>query len=281
MTNSIQKTEIPVPEASPPTRTRPTHDAPKRWKKNFRTKSLESFKALLDPEKIVHEDAKAGAEFLGSLPDDTLADIFYALMVRRVAPVSLAASIMDTGLSTVYEGHLTAILRRLSLAAVPVLRSLDAGTVRKPSNPVLKMKIAPGSTSLHEHLIEAATADKNIDGVARMAGLASLLWRQLETMYAHPAREVNPFMMLAQVNSSAGLCMAALEKLHRMQMDVGIVQRVPGSTDVDLPTIGAFQTYIGELDNDSKEEMLGFTAAFRDFVKSKREEADRADAAAG
>jgi hypothetical protein len=236
-------------------------------------KSLPSFKSFLEPEKIVHVDARGGAEFLSGLPDGMLADIFYYLMVRKVSPADLVRAISETGLSNVYEGHLTAILRRLSLVCIPLAKELDESRSKKPANPVLKLKVAPGSTTLREHLLEAYRADKNIDGVARMAGLTSLLWKQLETLYGHESRNMNPFMMLGQVNSAASLYMSALERLHKMQMDVGIVQKVSEKVEIDLQTVGAFQTYIGELDNGGKEEMIAFASSFRDLVRAKRVEA--------
>jgi hypothetical protein len=250
---------------------------PKPWKKNFLASGLSKFKEAFDPARITHEDAKAGAEFLRTLPDDSLAEIFYMLMVSRKAPTDVARSIVATGFVNVYEGHLTAILRRLSLVCATIMRDLDAGQGKRPANPVLRLKINPGSTSLHDHLVEATRADKNMDAVARMAGLASLLSRQLENLYDSPLRSASPFNMLGQVNSSAGLYMAVLERLHRMQMDVGIVSRVPDKLDLDLQTVGAFQTYIGELDNGGKEQMLKFATSFRDMVKARRDE-PRSDA---
>ncbi|MDR1945985.1 MAG: hypothetical protein LBQ51_02305 [Desulfovibrio sp.] len=248
--------------------------APKTWKKKFSIELLNRLKGLLDPAKTIDEDAKGGVLFLSNLQDSELLDIFYFLMVKKEPPTALAQRLVVSGkFSGVSEVQLSAAFRRLSIIAIPIAKEIEGLVVGLPAvlTPTIKMKVAPGSTSMREHLLEAARADKNIDGVARMAGLVTLLWRQLEGLYSHISRGQNPFMMLGSVNSSAGLYMAALEKLHRMQMDVGIVQRVPDKLEIDAQTVGAFQTYIGELDNGGVEQMMAFAASFKQLIKERRD----------
>jgi hypothetical protein len=224
---------------------------------------------MLNPEGIRHEDAKAGSSYLATLSDSLLMDIFYRLMVQKEGPGDLSIIIVRSLKTDVPAAHISAALRRISVVGTPILKETEKSDVELPPRPTVNLKIAPGSVSLRDHLLEAAKADKNIDGVARMAGLVTLLWRQVEDLYAHTSREKNPFMLLHHVNGSAGLYMAALDKLHRMQMDVGIVSRVADKFEIDMQTVGAFQTYVGELDNKSVEQMMAFAAGFKKLLSDK------------
>jgi hypothetical protein len=224
---------------------------------------------MLDPDNIVHTDAKAGVLFLAGLPDSLLMDVFYRLMVKKDLPGELATLLVDASGVIIPIAHVSAALRRLSVVGTTIAEEIESAVAALPPRPKVNLKILPGSTKLREHLLEASKADKNIDGVARMAGLVTLLWRQLEDLYTHVSREQNPFMLLHHVNGAAGLYMASLEKLHRMQMDVGIVSRIPDKYEIDMQTVGAFQTYIGELDNKSVEQMMAFASGFKKILGDK------------
>lgn len=223
---------------------------------------------LLDPEAILHEAAKDGAMFLLGLPDDQLSSVFYALIDKRKPPSALASEL--AGDDDKLKDALTAALRRLSLVGIPLASELrkQADSV-PPEKPVIGLRVAPGVT-MQDHLDYASKADKALDGVGKMASLTSLLEQQLVSLYAHPTRNANPFMMLAQVNQSASLLMTALEKLHKMQIEGGIIKRQPDMLEVDLKAAGAFQTYIGELDNGAKDQMNSFATAFHRFVKDRK-----------
>lgn len=236
--------------------------------------AVQRIRELLDPAAILHETAKDGSVFLAGLPDEKLISVFCDLMDKRLQPSALASDLARD--DVVKKEALKAALRRLSLVGIPLAGGLKEQTgSAPPKKPVIGLRIAPGST-MQEHLEYASNADKAMDGVGKMASLTALLEQQLVSLYAHPTRNANPFMMLAQVNQSASLLMAALEKLHKMQIESGIIRRQPEMLEVDLTAAGAFQTYIGELDNGAKEQMTNFAAAFHRFVKNKKSDGEDA-----
>ena len=237
-------------------------------KKSLSRDRVVRLRALLDPESIVHDDAKSGSEFLLTLPDKALATLFQDVTVERIPPGDLAKAFLASNKSAVQESALQAALRRLSMVGIPLARELSEDRKDEPERPIVTMKLSPGAT-LKEHLAKASQADKKMDGVEKMASLAVLLEQQLANLYGHQSREANPFLLIGQVNQSASILMNALEKLHRMQVDVGIIQKQPDKLEVDLLAAGAFQTYLGELDNGAREQMITFSGRFSQFVQEK------------
>lgn len=234
--------------------------------------TLERVRVLLNPDSVVHENGKCGSAYLGELSDAKLSSVFMAVVVQKEQPSKIAQDLEKAAKRKgVTVEQLLAALRRLSLVGMPLAAELAPQQKEEPPiPPVIGLKVSPGA-SLAEHLKNAARAPKDLDAVSKMSGLCVLLEEQLVHLYGHPTRSMNPFMMVSQVNQSASILMNGLEKLNRMQADAGIIVRRPEEVELTVQMNGAFQTYIGELDNGAKEQMQEFAASFRNFVKKRKE----------
>lgn len=236
-----------------------------------------TLRALLDPAKIVHEDARSGSESLLLLEDENLYAIFEDICVRGNRLVlKVAEKYLPSGALTEETSHIyTAALRRLSIVgeslAARIKRRREAKAAEEKQSmraELVKLDINPGM-QLSEHINKAKKAGKDIDCVQKMAGVVTLLENQLETLYTYPTRQAQPFMGVGQVNMVANTYMSALSQLHRMQVDVGIVEKQPEKMEVNLRNAGAFQTYLGELSQDRKQSMTDFADSFCKLVVEK------------
>lgn len=234
---------------------------------------VSELRELLQPEKISHESARNGSILLAGLEDKKLYAIFKKVCLDKSG--NFYAIIKETFGNEFQEGFddksLTDALRRLSLVGESLavkIRNSKAKKAKKPKIPVVNLDLNPG-LKLNAHILAAKKAEKNMDCVQKMAGLASLLSDQLETLYTYPTREAQPFMGVKQVNMVAQTYMNTLAQLHKMQMDVGIVEKTPEKMEVNMRQQGAFQTYIGELSPEHKESMIEFADTFCKFVERK------------
>ena len=239
---------------------------------------LTRVRLLLNPETIMHQDARAGSEFLLSLDDTDLSNLFVDAAYERVPPGDLARAFLASHKHAfVSEAALQSALRRLSMVGLPLANSLSESNEEEPERPVVSMLFSPGAT-LQEHLAKAGEADRAMDGVAKMASMVSLLEQQLAHLYSHVTRTANPFMAITPVIQVTSLLMNAIDRLHRMQIDAGVINRQPDRLEVDMQVAGAFQTYIGELDNGAREQMVSFAERFGQFVKEKKKNDKRTGA---
>jgi hypothetical protein len=233
---------------------------------------------MLDPARMTHEAAKVGSVYLAELPDSKLSAAFRVLMDKRATSAQIAEKL--AGEDVELRVSLTAALRRLGLVGIPLITEMRAPNAPPaPIKPVIGIFVKPG-TSHQDHLNYAAHADRGMDGVAKMAGLAALLEQTLVDMYRYPLRDKNPFAGIGAMNQSSQLYINALTQLHKMQLESGIIKRQPDELNVNLQTAEAFQTYIGELDNGAKEQMNSFAAAFHNFVEAKHSAGSDTDSAA-
>lgn len=243
-------------------------DVPKGFAKKF--------DRLLDLEKITSEPARKGSEPLKNLD----AELKYAIIVGLgTAGVTtedveqlIVENCVDYKVYGITQSDVIAALRRLQFVGSALIKETAVAVSPKP---ILELSIKPGTT-LHEHIREAGAAPKDFDGLGKMANLAAILEHQFKSMYVHELREANdtrganPFMMANQVNMAANTYMASLEKLHRMQVEVGIVEKRPEALEVNVKNSGAFQTYMGELSGDDRQTMAEFSDAFTKFVLDRK-----------
>lgn len=237
-------------------------DVPKGFAKKF--------DRLLDPEKITSEPARKGSEPLKNLD----AELKYAIIVGLgTAGVStedveqlIVENCVDYKVYGITKSDVIAALRRLQFVGSALIKETAVAVSPKP---ILELSIKPGTT-LKDHIRDAGSAPKDFDGLGKMANLAAILEHQFKSMYAHQSREVNPFMMVNQVNMAANTYMSSLEKLHRMQVEVGIVEKRPEALEVNVKNSGAFQTYMGELSGDDRQTMAEFADTFTKFVLDRK-----------
>ena len=238
---------------------------------------VEKFDALIDARRVKHPAAKSGSTVLKAMKSADKFDVFVALMQRTMSADAIAV-LVSKRVRKMAEAkkNLVPALRRLSVVGVKLFEEVAAGS-RVPSKKALQegqdaelevydLSFKPG-VSLQEHIRAAALAPKDYDCVAKMASLSSVLEMQMKSLYTHPTRSQNPFMMVRDVNMVTQTYMSALEKLHRMQLDVGIVEKSPEKMEVTLAQSEAFQSYIGELSRDNKQAMINFADKFCKFVK--------------
>lgn len=225
-------------------------------------------RGLLAPEKIVHEEARAGSRLLLGLGDDKLCAVFVLICLKKKKEVLRASLPYLPPMTDGDEKAYTAALRRLSLVGqglalrIRQRREEERQDAReKLDEPLATLSAQPG-LKLREHIEKARLADRGMDCVKKMSGLASLLEQQLEDLYTYPTREAQPFMGVKHVNMVAQTYSNTLAQLHKMQMDVGLVEKMPEKMEVNMRQIGAFQTYVGELTQDQKDAMSNFSEAF-------------------
>ncbi len=230
---------------------------------------VQKFDALLDPTKITSESAKNGSSPLRNLA----AEFKYAIIVGLgTAGVStedveklIVENCVDYKVYGITSSDVIAALRRLQFVGSALIKETAVAVSPKP---VMELAIKPGTT-LKDHIRDAGAAPKDFDGLGKMANLAAILEHQFKSMYAHQSREANPFMMVNQVNMAANTYMSSLEKLHRMQVEVGIVEKRPEALEVNVKNSGAFQTYMGELSGDDRQTMAEFAEKFTQFVMDR------------
>lgn len=239
---------------------------------------LKSLKAILDVSKIQHEEAREGSAIIAEFDDDLQYKIFKDICITRSSPMNITQKLSEDGLISVDGVHkVAAALRRLSVVGAPIADKIRAESQRKPRQkkvndlPEASFSLNPGLSGLEAHIEASKAAPKDYDCVAKMAGLASVLEQQFKDLYTYKPREAQPFFEVQKVNMVAQTFMTAVEKLHKMQMDVGIVEKSPEKMEVNLQHAGAFQTYVGELSHDHKQTMVDFAGKFAQFVKEKKE----------
>ncbi len=234
----------------------------------------ERLSSILNTKYIQHEEAKAGSEALNKLDAPVKLRVFLEILDEKKHPSDVAYNVYPYCCNAdkkVTPNDLTAALRRLSFTGIPLYNDFKvyAPEEEPPKSPTVGMSYKPG-VSLQEHIRNAEGVSKSFDGITKMANLAAILEQQFKTVYTHVSREQNPFLFISNLNAAAGTYMAALEKLHHMQIDVGIVTKAPEKMELDVSSVGAFQTYIGELETGAKEEMVNFANSFKKFVEDKR-----------
>ena len=240
--------------------------------KPLSAKALARLREILDPTKIGQEDIRAGSEFLHGMDDLVLTALFYDVTVKKVPPETLAKAWVEANAGTVSQQDLQSALRRLSAVGVVLAQDLFPPKKKKSETairPVIPLTLSPGTT-LQEHIYDAFQADKAVDGTTKMAGLVTLLEKQLYNLYGQASREPQPFFMLAQINQSATTLMNALSHLHRMQLDTGILKREPERIELGVNAAGAFQTYLGSMDAEAKAQMASFVEGFAKLIKERK-----------
>ena len=242
---------------------------------------MAELRELLCPENIRHDDARAGSALLLGLDDAALHQVFESMCVskKRQGPLAVIRQFFPSEENGPNAVALVAALRRLSIVGTPLATKMQCAAkdmpaasgsagrkVAQDSAPVLGAN--PGLL-LDLHIKASKSAKKDLDCMTKMAELVTLLGSQLESLYAYPARQAQPFMGVKSVNMVAQTYMNSLEKLHRMQMDVGIVEKLPEKMEVNLRQAGAFQTYVGELSQEHRQSMIEFADAFCRFAADK------------
>ena len=231
---------------------------------------MASLRALLSPEKIAHDGAKNGSAILDRMSDEGLYQVFCRLFVNKDSPQAVLQKIHPDCMTGASSDDIIAALRRLSMVGrkLAVKIQTNAGTKKPKGKKTLPEGDKP-LLPLDMHLQKAKGAKKNLDCLTKMAGLTTLLEQQLESLYTYPARQAQPFMGVKSVNMVAQTYMNALEKLHRMQVDVGIVEKKPEQMEINMRNAGAFQSYLGDLGQDQKQAMADFADSFCKFAVEK------------
>lgn len=234
-------------------------------------------RSLLDPNKIVHDSARSGAEALLRLSDNVLYRLFCSLVIDNEPPPELIQQLPPDFMEGVSSNDLIAALRRLSILGIKLAEQVQADTETKPKPRKALQTDSKPMLPLDEHIQSAKTAKKDMDCLTKMAALASALEQQFETLYTYPARQAQPFMGVRSVNMVAQTYMAALERLHRMQVDTGIVEKKPEQMEINMRQAGAFQTYVGEMSADHKQAMIDFSDHFCSFLSKKAKRGSHPD----
>lgn len=235
---------------------------------------LAEMAALLDADGIVHEAAREGSRHLAVLGDADKLALFHAIREKESTDSILSGVLPKSLVERVDRQQLVAALRRLGISLLPFLakyKEMASATTRKRKerrSKALTLGFAPDMT-LAEHIRSSDVAPKDMDCLTKMAGLASLLEAQLKSLYMYPTRQAQPFMGVKQVNMVAQSYMGALERLHKMQMDVGLVERAPERMEINMRQAGVFQTYIGDLSSGHKQAMIDFADSFVSFAEEK------------
>ncbi|MBQ9368108.1 MAG: hypothetical protein IJT83_10025 [Victivallales bacterium] len=225
---------------------------------------------LLASDKIAHEGARNGSVALAGMSDNGLYQVFCQLLFDRDGPQTVLQRIHPDCRAGVDDGDLIAAMRRLSVVGGKLAAKIqNAAGQKKVRRKKAVTKDGKPLLPLDLHLKNAKEAKKDIDCVGRMASLATLLEQQLESLYTYPARQAQPFMGVRTVNMVMGMYKGTLESLHRMQMDVGIVEKVPEQMEINMRQAGAFQSYIGEMNTEHKQAMIDFAESFCKFAVEK------------